>query len=322
MRSAKAPQRVGAFVRAVPWTRGVLCVVVLAMTPGAVFEARAAVGGGGQEQLVRVVDGALTVDVRDMPLRELLEEIARQAGLVIEYEASPDTRVTARLPRMGLDDGLHELLNGHSYALEYSASSRDRDAPRPVLTRVRIFRSDVDALASAEPGEPRDESIDWSRFAAVLFGWDDVDEEWDKWDVIEALGESEQEDAALPLLRVALADEDGDVRLAAVEALAALGGDGAAEALAPALRDQEGWIRTEAIEALAGIGGERAAETLLIALQAEDAELREQAVQALGEAGGPTARQLLEYAWASDTDDAVREAATAWLEEGLDQPGP
>ena len=39
-------------------------------------------------QLVHVANGLLTVNVRETSLKELLEEIARQSGLVLEGEAS------------------------------------------------------------------------------------------------------------------------------------------------------------------------------------------------------------------------------------------
>ncbi|MCH7749745.1 MAG: HEAT repeat domain-containing protein [Acidobacteria bacterium] len=77
-----------------------------------------------------------------------------------------------------------------------------------------------------------------------------ADDPWDREDAVEALAESEQPDVAVPLLRMALTDRDEYVRLSAVEALATLGGDGAAEALELALRDEHSVIREEAIETL------------------------------------------------------------------------
>ena len=298
-----------------------LGVVVLAVFVSGAAQAQPTESERSQNvQLVRVANGLLTLDVHEALLSDLIEEIARQSGLVLEGQTSLIERITAQFQQMRLDEALRVVLDGQSYALEYSLVAGDGGGLGRIPTRLRIFRREGGSRASSGPANHEDQanlgnvSIDLPRLAAVLEGPDDGDGQFDKWDAIEALGESGQAEGALPLLRFALADQDEDVRQAAVEALATLGGAGAAEALEIALRDQESWIREEAIEALEAIGGDRAAQSLVVALQDEDADLREQAVEALGELGGPTALQLLEYAWAADSDDAVRTAAAEWLE--------
>ena len=55
--------------------------------------------------------------------------------------------------------------------------------------------------------------------------------------------------------------------MAAINSVAAVGGEQAVEALQPALQDQEAWVRLEAVGALTKIGGEQAVHSLQQALQ-------------------------------------------------------
>ena len=269
--------------------------------------------------VVEVAHRLVTVQVRDAPLSEVLDQIARQTGLVIEGHATIDSRITIDLEQLGLEAALHLILEGQSYALEFALETipDERDNVR-VPQRLRIFPDDLDVPArSWSPDDTADagldgDTIDAPKIRAILESSDDP---WDRGDAVEALAESEQPHVAVPLIKVALIDRDEDVRLAAVEALATLGGDGAAEALQTALRDEESTIREAAIETLEALGGDQAARSLAVALHDTDADLRERAVDALGNIASPSAVQLLEYAWAADEDAWVREAAAAWLTE-------
>ena len=282
-----------------------------------------------QRQSVHVVEVAhrlVTMQVRNASLSEVLDEIARQTGLVIEGHATVDSRITIDLEQLDLEAALRLILEGQSYALEFALETipDERDNVR-VPQRLRIFPDDPDVAArSWSPDDAADagldgHTIDPTKIRAILESSDDP---WDRGDAVEALAESEQPHVAVPLITVALIDRDEDVRLAAVEALATLGGDGAAEALQTALRDEESTIREAAIETLEALGGDQAARSLAVALHDTDADLRERAVDALGNIASPSAIQLLEYAiqlleyaWAADKDAWVREVAAAWLTE-------
>jgi len=91
--------------------------------------------------------------------------------------------------------------------------------------------------------------------------------------------------------------------------------DPAAEGqLAIMLADENADVREAAIVSLFGIGGNSATATLAAALGDADPRVREQAVDALGEIGGEIATSLLEQAL-SDEEHFVREAAAEMLEQ-------
>lgn len=269
---------------------------------------------------VVVVHGLVSVHVRDAPLSLVLDEIARQTGLRIEGHASIAGRITIDLDQLSVAEALRLILDDQRYALEYALEAHPDDGETVrVPHRLRIFQDEADLHArsgsvddddTAEAGLDED-TIDVWRMRAVL---ESADDPWEREDAVEALAESEQPDIAVPSLRMALADRDKYVRLSAVEALATLGGDGAADALELALRDEHSVIREEAIETLEAIGGDRAVRSLTVALHDDNAGLRRRAVDALGHIASPSVVQLLEYAFAAD-DASVRAAVAAWLRQ-------
>lgn len=301
-------------------TLGIAVVAAFMLVSVSLWALTAEPGQVQSVHVVAVVDGLVTVHVRDALLSEVLDEIAGQTGLRIEGHASMADRITIELDQLSLEDALRLILDDQRYALYYVREALPDGETVRVPQRLRIFPDEADVRArsgsvddTAEASLDAD-TIEASKMRTVLKSSDDP---WDREDAVEALAESEQPDVAVPLLRVALTDRDEYVRLAAIEALATLGGDRAVEALEMALRDKDVVIREEAIETLEAIGGEQAARSLTVALQ--DAHLREQAVDALGNIASPIALQFLEHAWAGDSDDAVRAAAWAWLEALLHQ---
>ena len=192
------------------WARMIFGVALLAVfVPGAV-QARTAERSRSQNaQLVHVANGLLTIDVHEASLRKLLEEVARQSGLTVEGQASIAEWITVQFQEIRLEEGLRLLLDDQSYALEYSLLTRGEGNIARVPTRLWIFRKGGGSRASSgsvgheAQANLGNVSIDLPRLRAVLEGADD--DRWDKWDAIEALAESEHAEAALPLLRFALA---------------------------------------------------------------------------------------------------------------------
>ncbi len=259
-------------------------------------------------QLVHVANGLLTVNVRETSLKELLEEIARQSGLALEGEASIAERITVQFHQLHLEEGLRVILDGQSYALEYSLATRDehRQSIR-VPKRLRIFpkrdrsgawRTPADHEGEAGLGDAR---VDVPRLPAVL---EDAAEARVKEEALETLADSGLRHVVLPPVLFALADRDEGVRPGAIDALATLGGKEAAEALESAGRDEERSVREQAIQR-DSIDEDRAAG------------LPQQAVDDLGDTGGSTAVQPLELARAGDRDESDGAGVVAQDHQGL-----
>jgi HEAT repeat protein len=138
---------------------------------------------------------------------------------------------------------------------------------------------------------------------------------WVRYYACQSLGRLRIE-SALPLLVERLDDTAGHVKVAAVEALAALRGEAALEALAAAARSSDLDVQRAALVGL----GERAAPPLrpllTAALDSQDSSIRLVAVSSLARFEG--AETELSETAAKDTDAAVRSAAIELLASRTD----
>jgi type II secretory pathway component HofQ len=86
---------------------------------------------------VLFADNRLTVEVKDVSLVWLLQEIARQSGLTLEYNGSLEERVTIRFNNLPIDEGLRRILHEQNFALEYVQERQEKNQStvlRPVNT--------------------------------------------------------------------------------------------------------------------------------------------------------------------------------------------
>ncbi len=239
------------------------------------------------DRLIQFANDLLTVKVKDAPLKELLQEIARQSGLSIVWSGLLDGEITIEFHQLSLDKGLHRILSHQSFAVNYAQKTPEEGqliVPRP--KKLWIFSNtekrhpvQTTVVEDAEGGHPlQDVATDITGQQAVLMS----EVPWEREDAVNVLGESGRP-AAIEPLSVALEDADEDVREAAIYALANIGGDKAARALAVALQDYSTSVREEAIEAIGEIGGESAILILEQALADENESIRDTAAELLTE---------------------------------------
>lgn len=228
----------------------------------------------------------LTVKVKDVSLKELLEEIARQGDLTLVLSGSLEEQITIEFHLLSLEEGLRRIFRQRNFAVEYSTTSEESPPTGRRPKALWVFSGGEEGsppqTTIGDDGTGRASSQDGgrqiSRLQAALTREDPSERE----EAVESLGETGRPDAVAPL-KLALKDVDKDVRQAAIAALASIGGDEAAHALATALQDQDALVREAAVEALADIGGETAVRLLEQALTDEDEAVRETADELLEE---------------------------------------
>lgn len=225
---------------------------------------------------VRFTSGYLTIQVEDVPLDELLDDIARQSGLVVKRYVALDQRVSDRFEQLPLDRALRRILRNRSFVLEYAAQ-------RPTTLWI-VPEGGERATSERTTEQPVSGDIDrpgsTARDGAEGRGMPDSDRFPDREEAALALGESTTDDAVTQL-SLALIDDDPDVRSAAVSSLTEIGSGEAVQALAAALSDPDPRIREEAVDGLGEIGGEAAIMLLQLALADEEPTVRETAREAL-----------------------------------------
>ena len=123
-----------------------------AMGPRAVLAAWIfAVAGiaGADERVIQYSKDALTVHLTNVPVAEVLDEIARQSGAEIRGQVRSDGDVTAQFDAVPLPEALHRLLGDQNFALVYGdggklksvrllgGTSGQTAAPVPVMPAVQ-----------------------------------------------------------------------------------------------------------------------------------------------------------------------------------------
>ncbi|MFQ5828840.1 MAG: HEAT repeat domain-containing protein [Candidatus Methylomirabilia bacterium] len=238
---------------------------------------------------VVVEDGLLTVDVRDMPLADVLRAIGEEAGLKVSIRGNITTRVTRSFTDIPLEEGIRRLARGHSVALFHSAPQAGAGAA--VLTEVWVLES--------SPGQTVRTRVDPRERATQLR-------------TVRALARRRDEAAAAELARILSQAADPIVRSRAAAALGQVGSVQAATALTTALSDQAPAVRIQAVRALRRVEGERAIQALRgVLIGDRDARVRRVAARALGALSSEDARWALEAASSDPGESVRREVARA-----------
>ena len=251
-------------------------------------------------------DGQVSVSARDMPLGEILDEIAHQNGFIVSSQQPLDERITLELHRLPLRAAMTRLLRDRSFILQVAQSSGAREAPVGKLWTFSQAPARTGVDWSVEPLDA-DQAIAHAKLDLA-----DPDVRV-RLSGVAALSELDTDRTLSMLSATAVNDRHSAVRQEAVFALSeARKLD--MQTLTLALADSDAKVREATIEALAQVGGEESAQALAAAIDDEDASLRQEAVDALGEIGGPTATKLLQQAL-QDPDSNVRESAADYLTE-------
>ena len=258
----------------------------------------------GEDKLsVRVDDGLVSLIARDVPVQDVLQEIAAQSDLRIVQHVALDRLITLNLDRQPLPDALDEILKNDSYQLYQGVSNEDEaeaeaEGVNPVPGTLWIF-SEGSSLAPA---------VTVFFEAVILHG--SFREKKEAIRELRRLGTPD----AVNTLSLALSDEDSRVRDAAFEALSKIDSDEAVAAAASASADADPWVRSEAALALSSNNSKSAVQYLKIAFNDPDPRVRMTVIEALGDIPNEQAVATLRLAL-QDEDPGVRMNAVDALEE-------
>ncbi len=188
-----------------------------------------------QQRMVSVSGDRLTVDVENAPLPDLLEEVARQSGLVLRGQAPNRDSVTAKFDEVPLSHALRTILQGQSYGLISRTAVRRSESATHRRNVLWIFDRPEPTQEAAVPFQTPSDSA--PQVAA-------------------------ETEAQPPTRDPGVAQEAHSGRPAASGSLPDTGRDEAAENLGLMLADDDDNVRLRAVEALGRIGGEKAAAFL------------------------------------------------------------
>jgi len=211
------------------------------------------------------MDGELlTVRAKDIPIRRILEGLARELRFELIVVGALDGRRSVEVEARPWEPVLKKVLAPASWAFVYkSVGGQSR------LAKVFVF-----------PAKEQQGSATLARAISDLpTGL--VRPFPQRQRMGEAASPPPREAGVGGALSELFASDDDEMRAVAIVGLTALGGEQAAGALHQALQDKEPWIRQTAVEALEELGGAQAIQGLRYALRDENPAVRKAAQEAL-----------------------------------------
>ena len=253
---------------------------------------------------VDVSGGFTTVTAIDVPVRDILEEIAMQSGIIVYSRSSLGMRVSYSIRDKSVPDTIRQILKGQKFTLHYIA---DATTGLPVFgSRLWIFADDATpATPLWNVGVP---AHDWTlRYAAG-------DPENNRLSTVSSIATQEDITGAGPELFAAMNDPSVAVREEAIFGLGELNDPASIAYLKNALYDPEQRVRVAAITALAETANDDATVALSGLLGDDNVSIRSETIHALADIGSNVARHYLQQALA-DTSEINRETAAGYLAE-------
>src|SRR5262245_62167178 len=104
----------------------ILCVLVLAVRTARADDAPPPPADEAPARVIKYSNDALTVQLKDVPLPEVLADLGRQAGAEIRGGVLNTRSVTAEFDAVPLPEALHRLLGDQNFALVYGEGGRLR----------------------------------------------------------------------------------------------------------------------------------------------------------------------------------------------------
>jgi len=201
----------------------------------------------------------LTVQVENIPLPDVLKKISDQTrGKIILHTPPEEIQVSADFSDLSLEEGIRQLLKRYNCAIIFRPGRLNTDAQD---MEIFIFKKEGDVsnryakhqiiLPQTIPESEGD------KFSSLINALDDPDDEIRE-NAVDELAELKDQRAAEHLGWVLTKDRDPDIRETAAEALGDIGGEAAVASLIKATADRDEDVRESALDSLGQIGEQRA----------------------------------------------------------------
>jgi hypothetical protein len=196
----------------------------------------------------------LVAEIRNVPLQDVLEELAAWTGVVFEIQSEENPPVSISFFRVPIAEAIQRLTGNNNSIVYYE---RD-DTAQSQVRFVRIF---------ARAPRPQAPTLHYIGTGAITRRSDDVIDSPEqaiailtqsanlvsRQKAVEMLVNAKTADAAAAL-KIALRDKASEIKVAAIEGLTALGIHDAVPQIVPALKDTNPGVRKSAVQAIGLLG--------------------------------------------------------------------
>jgi hypothetical protein len=204
-------------------------------------------------QSIRVEEGKVTATITDSPLQNVLRELAERTGIIFEVRSQENPLVSVHLQRVDLQEAIERIVPGFNTIFFFDQSQPASGR----ITLVQVFpRTDV----TPQP------SILYLGTGSVTRSNDNIETEEQAFKILAESTDIEAKEKAVEILVTAkseesikvlissISDSAPEIRVAAIEGLAALDVKAALPDILKVLRDRHPAVRQSAATAVALLG--------------------------------------------------------------------
>lgn len=204
-------------------------------------------------QIMRVEEGKITATIISSPMQNVLKDLADRTGIIFEVRSQDNPLVSVHLQQVALQEAIQRMVPGFNTIYFY-------DQKQPMSERIILVQIFPRANANPQP------SIQYLGSGAVVKSNDSIETVEQ---ALKALAEStdiEAKEKAVELLVIAKSEETNnaliksisdpapEIRVAAIEGLAALDVKAALPSILKSLKDRNPAVRQSASTAVALLG--------------------------------------------------------------------
>jgi hypothetical protein len=202
----------------------------------------------GNSLFTKYEDDVLSVDIKDVPLGEVLQKLSDETGILFSFApAVGEERVMVRFSNFKIADALNKILSSHDRIFIYEDTPPDTDESLPSkLKEVRIFTPATKSTTKGSASKPSTAINSTSSKPAQPAKNNTVQRKTGKRSSPRTRGKQQ----TVASLADNLKDSDYSVRLDAVRNLRSVGNADAIGHLTSALEDKNPDVRKEAENAL------------------------------------------------------------------------
>lgn len=206
---------------------------------------------------IQIHEDLLTVNVKDVPLRQVLMEIANQIDTKIVFSVSADELLVDDFSNLSIEKGLKRLLYDYNHAFIYD-TEKNKGSSSKIRKIFVLSKKEERQNINVKPTINSTENLVLQSLIKSL----DNKDPYVRKEVVYSLGELQDVKSIDLLSEILLNDKDEDVRAAAADILGDIGGETAIDSLIDALQDEEADVRERVMEALGAIGSARGLNAL------------------------------------------------------------
>ena len=201
----------------------------------------------GNSLFTKYEDNLLSVDIKDVPLGEVLQKLSDETGVLFSFPpAIGEERVMVRFSNFTIADALKKILSSHDRIFIYEETQPDSDESLPSrLKEVRIYTTPPKGTSTGGTSKPSTVTSSNSSQPTQTAKNSSVQRKTGKRSTGRTRGKQ-----AVDSLADNLKDSDYRVRLDAVRELRSIGNADAIGHLTSALEDKNPQVRNDAISAL------------------------------------------------------------------------